>query len=105
MTVPFVHLRLHTEFSLVDSTIRIKSLISNVAEMGMPAVAITDVCNFYGLIKFYTAAQNNGVKPLLGADFWVRGASDEDKPTLISLLAMNHEGYRNIILLISKAFQ
>jgi DNA polymerase III subunit alpha len=105
MTSPFVHLRLHTEFSLVDSTIRIKSLVANVAEMGMPAVAITDLCNFYGLIKFYTAAQGVGIKPIIGADFWVRGVANEDKPTLITLLAMNHDGYRNIILLISRAFQ
>ncbi len=105
MPQPFVHLRLHTEFSLVDSTVRIKPLVAAVADMHMPAVAITDVCNFYGLIKFYTAAQGKGVKPIIGADFWVKGNSDEDKPTLVSLFAMNHTGYRNIIILISKAFQ
>ena len=105
---PFVHLRLHTEFSLVDGTLRIKPLVAKVAEMGMPAVGVSDVCNFYGLIKFYTAAQNAGVKPIIGADFWVRASGNKensDKPTLISLLAMNHTGYRNIILLISRAFQ
>ncbi|ODS24653.1 DNA polymerase III subunit alpha [Candidatus Endobugula sertula] len=105
MSTSFVHLRLHTEFSLVDSTVRIKPLINRVAEQGMPAIAVTDLCNFYGLIKFYTAAQGAGIKPIVGADFWVRGATDEDKPTLISLLAMNHTGYRNIIVLISRAFQ
>ena len=52
----FVHLRLHTEYSLVDGLVRIKPLISRVAELGMPAVAITDVCNFYGLVKMYKAA-------------------------------------------------
>ncbi|EGG94817.1 DNA polymerase III alpha subunit [gamma proteobacterium IMCC1989] len=107
-TNPFVHLRLHTEFSLVDGTVRIKPLVAKVAEMGMPAVAVSDVCNFYGLIKFYTAAQNAGVKPIIGADFWMRTSGDKensDKPTLISLYAMNHVGYRNIILLISRAFQ
>ncbi|MGS2716772.1 DNA polymerase III subunit alpha [Eionea flava] len=104
----FVHLRLHTEFSLVDGTLRIKPLVAKVAEMGMPAVGISDVCNFYGLIKFYSAAQNAGVKPIIGADFWVRANDDKensDKPTLITLLAMNHTGYRNIIVLISRAFQ
>jgi len=104
----FVHLRLHTEFSLVDSTLRIKPLVKKIAEMGMPAVGISDVCNFYGLIKFYTAAQHAGVKPIIGADFWVRASSDKensDKPTLVTLLAMNHQGYRNIIVLISRAFQ
>ena len=77
-TNPFVHLRLHTEFSLVDGTVRIKPLVAKVAEMGMPAVAVSDVCNFYGLIKFYTAAQNAGVKPIIGADFWMRTNGDKE---------------------------
>ena len=103
MNPPFVHLRLHTEFSLVDSIVRIKPLINKVVELGMPAVAVTDVTNFYGLIKFYTAAQSSGVKPIGGADFWIVGG--DDKPSLITLLAMNRAGYKNIIELISKAFQ
>ncbi len=108
MTAPFIHLRSHTEFSLVDSTIRIKSLISRVTEMKMPALGVSDLCNFYGLIKFYSAAQSAGVKPIIGADFWVlehpRSQSD-DAPALVTLFAMNHTGYRNIIMLISKAWQ
>ncbi len=103
MTEPFVHLRLHTEFSLVDSIVRIKPLVASVAEMGMPAVAVTDLCNFYGLIKFYTEAQSAGVKPIGGADFWVR--NKDGKADLITLLAMNRAGYKNIIELISKAYQ
>lgn len=105
MSDQFVHLRLHTEFSLIDSTVRIKPLIAKVAEQGMTAIGISDQCNFYGLIKFYTAAQGAGLKPIIGADFLVRDPTEETKPTLITLLAMNHTGYRNIILLISRAFQ
>ncbi|MEO0442592.1 MAG: DNA polymerase III subunit alpha [Pseudomonadota bacterium] len=105
MTSDFIHLRLHTEFSLVDSTIRVKKLVSAVAEAGMPAVAITDQCNFYGLIKFYTAAQSMGIKPIIGADFWMREPGEDAKVSLICLLAMNHGGYLNIIHLISKGFQ
>ena len=104
MTASFVHLRLHTEFSLLDSTVRIKPLVTSVADMGMPAIAISDQCNFYGLIKFYTEAQGKGIKPIIGCDFLVRNIED-DKVNLVTLLAMNHTGYRNMIVLISKAFQ
>ncbi len=103
MTAEFVHLRLHTEFSLVDSIVRIKNLMPKVAKLGMPAVAVTDVCNFYGLIKFYSAARAEGLKPVGGADFWVH--QGDGKPTLITLLAMSRKGYKNIIELISKAYQ
>ncbi|MCV6615592.1 MAG: DNA polymerase III subunit alpha, partial [Cellvibrionaceae bacterium] len=105
MTAPFVHLRLHTEFSLVDSIVRIKPLVAKVAELGMPAVAVTDACNFYGLIKFYTACQGAGVKPIAGADFWLAPEDGEGKPTLLTLLAMGPKGYRNITELISQAYQ
>ncbi|MDP6198842.1 MAG: PHP domain-containing protein, partial [Porticoccaceae bacterium] len=71
MTAPFVHLRLHSEYSLVDGLIRIKPLAAKVAELGMPAVALTDFNNFFGLVKFYKACQANGVKPILGADMLV----------------------------------
>ena len=104
MPANFIHLRLHTEFSLVDSTIRIKQLVAAVAAAGMPAVAATDPCNFYGLIKFYSAAQGAGIKPIIGADFVLHEGGDEGKKSVICLLAMNHRGYLNIIQLISKGF-
>jgi len=105
MSKQFVHLRLHTEFSLIDSTVRIKPLITKTADMGMPAIGVSDQCNFYGLIKFYSAAQKAGVKPIIGADFWVKDHLKEGGSSAVSLFAMNHTGYRNIIILISKAFQ
>ncbi|WP_039911935.1 DNA polymerase III subunit alpha [Cellvibrio mixtus] len=101
----FVHLRLHTEFSLSDSLVRIKSLVKRVAELNMPACAITDQTNFYGLIKFYKAAQGSGVKPIAGSDFWVASSDAEGKPTLLTLLAMTDKGYKNIIELISRAWR
>ncbi len=101
----FVHLRLHTEFSLSDSLVRIKSLVKRVAELNMPACAITDQTNFYGLIKFYKAAQGAGVKPIAGSDFWLASSDTEGKPTLLTLLAMNDKGYKNIIELISRAWR
>lgn len=104
MSAQFIHLRLHTEFSLVDSTIRIKKLVSQLVEQGMPAVAVTDQCNLYGLIKFYTAVQGAGLKPIVGADFYLREPVEEAKTSLVCLLAMNHQGYLNIIELISRGF-
>ncbi|HEY7884413.1 MAG TPA: PHP domain-containing protein, partial [Cellvibrionaceae bacterium] len=71
---PFIHLRLHTEYSLSDSLIRIKPLVERLGELGMPACAVTDVTNFYGLIKFYKALQGQGIKPIVGADFFIISA-------------------------------
>jgi DNA polymerase III alpha subunit len=72
MSAPFVHLRLHTEYSLVDGLIRIKSLVKQVAAAGMPAVAVTDMSNLFALIKFYKAALGAGIKPIVGVEVWVR---------------------------------
>lgn len=105
MTASFIHLRLHTEFSLVDSVVRIKPLVQKLVDMGMPACAVTDQCNFFGLIKFYNAAQGAGVKPIAGCDFWVNAPDAEDSPTLLTLLAMNEAGYKSITDLISRAYQ
>jgi DNA polymerase-3 subunit alpha len=103
MTTEFVHLRLHSEYSLVDGLVRIKPLAKKVAEMGMPAVALTDFNNFFGLIKFYKAAQASGVKPILGADVLVSSLS-EGTPTQLVLLAADDQGYKNLTQLISRAY-
>ncbi|MGM8228768.1 DNA polymerase III subunit alpha [Cellvibrio sp. ARAG 10.3] len=105
MATNFVHLRLHTEFSLVDSLVRIKPLVKRVAELKMPACAVTDQTNFYGLIKFYKAAQGAGIKPIVGSDFLMASTDAEGKPTLLTLLAVDNTGYKNIIELISRAWQ
>ena len=68
MSTPFAHLHLHSEYSLVDSTIRIKALIGACVRAGMPAVALTDESNLFALVKFYKAAQAAGIKPIAGAD-------------------------------------
>lgn len=100
----FVHLRVHTEFSLVDGLVRIKPLAARVAELGMPAVAVTDVCNFYGLIKFRKAAFAAGVQPIFGADLRVMDSDDPERAYPLCLLAMNQQGYHNLTLLISRAY-
>jgi len=104
MTPPFVHLKVHSEYSIVDGLVRIKPLIKKIGELNMPAVALTDVCNFYGLVKFYKAAQHSGIKPILGSDFIVNDV-DNDSTTMITLLAQTEEGYHNLRVLISKAYQ
>ncbi|WP_250463665.1 DNA polymerase III subunit alpha [Microbulbifer litoralis] len=103
MTQPFVHLRVHSEFSLIDGLVRIKPLVARAEELQMPALALTDQSNFYGQIKFYKACLGAGIKPITAADFWL-SEGGEDKPTLITLYAMNGDGYRNITELISRAW-
>ena len=65
----FIHLRVHSDFSMVDGLSKVPALVKKVAEMGMPAVALTDFTNLCGLVKFYGSAHSNGVKPIIGADF------------------------------------
>ncbi len=100
----FVHLRLHTEYSLVDGLVRVGPLVQRVAELGMPAVAVTDVCNFFGLIKIYKAAFSAGVQPIFGVDLNVVEAGEPDRAHPICLLAMDRTGYHNLTLLISRAY-
>ncbi|RUR39550.1 DNA polymerase III subunit alpha [Vreelandella populi] len=104
MTVPFVHLRLHSEYSLVDGLVKLKSLVSTTAERGMPALALTDETNLFGLVKFYKAAQGAGLKPIIGSDLWLTNPHDDAHPYRITLLAMNADGYRNLTELISKGW-
>ena len=101
----FVHLRLHSEYSLVDGLVRIKPLAAKAADMAMPAVALTDFNNFFGLIKFYKASQAAGVKPIVGADLLVLDEDGEGSPTQLVLLAADQQGYQNLTNLISKAYQ
>ena len=102
MTAPFVHLRLHTEYSLVDGLIRIKELVKQVAAAGMPAVAVTDMSNLFALIKFYKAALSAGVKPIVGVETWIQRKGGE--PARLVLLCQNLEGYRHLTRLVSRGY-
>ncbi|MCV2885004.1 DNA polymerase III subunit alpha [Aestuariibacter sp. AA17] len=104
-SVNFVHLRVHSDFSMMDGLNKIKPILSKVKENNMPAVAITDQMNMCGLVKFYGDAHNNGIKPIIGTDFWVQSDALEEQLFRLTLLASSNEGYRNITLLISKAYQ
>ena len=103
-TNAFVHLRLHTEFSLVDGLVRIKPLVNKVVEAGMPAVAMTDVCNMFAAVKFQRACEGAGVKPIMGVDVLVEAADPKDPPAFMVLLAQSLEGYRNLTELVSEAY-
>jgi len=102
----FVHLRVHTEFSISDGLVRVKDLIKAAAANQMPAVSVTDNTNLFALIKFYKAALGSGVKPICGSDLLLYNPEFPDQPpTRLTLLVMNAEGYRNLMELISLAYE
>lgn len=104
MSSSFVHLRVHSEYSIIDGLIRIKSLTKKVAELGMPAVAVTDHVNLYALIKFYLAANASGVKPICGCDVLIVEDNNPEQISVLVLLVKNQTGYRHLTQLISKAY-
>src|SRR6266436_8147818 len=106
----FVHLHLHTEYSLLDGSIRMKELMKKAAEFKMPAVAMTDHGNLFGAIEFYQEAQHAGVKPIIGCEAYVAPGSHKDRPPSrrdaayhFTLLAENETGYRNLVKLVTTA--
>ncbi len=104
MEASFIHLRLHSEFSISSGIVRLKPLVNAVANAAMPAVAVTDQTNLFGLVKFYRAAQNAGIKPIFGADVWVANEAEPKQPSPLVLLCQNKTGYRNLCELISRAY-
>ncbi|NNF40227.1 MAG: DNA polymerase III subunit alpha [Woeseiaceae bacterium] len=103
-TRPFIHLHLHTEYSLVDSTVRIAALMKQCVAMGMPAVALTDQHNLFGLVKFYRKAIQAGVKPIIGVDLRVANDDEPDRPFTLLLLCQDNRGYRNLAELITRSY-
>jgi len=104
MVKPFVHLHLHTEFSVVDGIVRISDLVKKSAALGMPAVAVTDHINLFGLVKFYKAALAAGIKPIMGAEIWLENPQDDQHPTCLVLLCQNDQGYQYLTQLLSLAY-
>ncbi|MDP2559981.1 DNA polymerase III subunit alpha [Psychrobium sp. 1_MG-2023] len=100
----FVHLRIHSDFSMADGVAKVGKIVGKAAALGMPALAITDLVNLCGLVKYYGNAHGNGVKPLIGADMWVLSDEFNEQPWRLTILCMNNEGYKNLTLLISKAY-
>jgi len=104
MSSPFVHLHVHTEYSLVDSTVRIAALMERCAAEGMPAIALTDQNNLFGMVKFYRKAIASGVKPIIGVDLRVANPDDTDHPHRMILLCQDEAGYRNLSQLVTRAY-
>ncbi len=100
----FVHLRLHTEYSLLDGIVRVPELMAAVAEARMPAIALTDQSNLFAMVKFYKEAQAAGVKPLIGVDGWIREAGERTPPSRIVFLCQNLIGYRHLTQLVTRSF-
>ncbi|MEF7613953.1 DNA polymerase III subunit alpha [Aquincola sp. MAHUQ-54] len=100
----FVHLRTHTEYSVVDGTLRIDEAAKGARKDGQVALAITDLSNLFGAVKFYSACRKAGVKPLVGVDVWMEPEGSDKQPSRLLLLAQDAEGYLNINQLLSRAW-
>src|SRR5450631_275140 len=100
----FVHLRTHTEFSIVDGTLRIDEAVGLAAADGQGAVAITDLSNLFGAVKLYSAARKRGVKPIIGADIWLEPEGGEKSPSRLLVLVQNRQGYLHLCELLSRAW-
>ncbi|MFA5960116.1 MAG: DNA polymerase III subunit alpha [Tatlockia sp.] len=101
----FVHLRVHTEFSLVDGLLRIKPLMKTLVQRGMNAIAVTDFCNLFAAVKVFKAATDVGVKPIIGSDIPCQDKDNPEQITSLVLLCQNLKGYNNLTCLVSKAYQ
>ena len=104
MAQTFVHLRVHSEYSMVDGLVRVKPLISRVAELGMPAVGLTEQSNMCSLVRFYKAAMGAGVKPIIGADLWLENPDEPENPFRLTLLARDEKGYLHLTEIISLGY-
>jgi len=106
----FVHLRLHSEYSVTDGTVRLDAgknhdcpPVSRAIADGMPALALTDLSNLFGMVKFYTAARSHGIKPILGCDVFIANEADPDRPYRMLLLCRSHKGYLQLCELLSRS--
>src|SRR5262245_6993337 len=100
----FVHLRLHSEYSVSDGIVRVEEAVERARADGMPALALTDAANLFGMVKFYGAARAAGVKPIIGADCWLQNDADREKPFRLLLLCASRAGYLRLCGLLSRAW-
>ncbi|MFL9871178.1 DNA polymerase III subunit alpha [Paraburkholderia megapolitana] len=100
----FVHLRVHSEFSIADGIVRLDDIVAAAAKDGQGALALTDLGNAFGLVRFYQEARGKGVKPIAGCDVWITNPDDRDKPSRLLLLVKNQRGYLNLCELLTKAW-
>ena len=100
----FIHLRIHSDFSMCDGLNKVKPIVAKAADLNMPALALTDQTNLCGLVKYYHATHGAGIKPIIGCDFWVKSDELEDELFRLVILATDNVGYKNLTELISKAY-
>ena len=100
----FVHLRLHSEFSIVDGIVRIDDAVARAAADGMGALALTDLANVFGMVDFYKSARKAGLKPIIGCDVWITNEAERDKPHRLLLLVRSRTGYLRLCDLLSRAY-
>jgi len=100
----FVHLRLHSEFSVVDGLVQLEAAAAAAAGDGQGALALTDSAAMFGAVRFYTKARSQGVKPIIGVDAWISNDTERDAPHRLLLLAMDHGGYLNLCEVVSRAW-
>lgn len=100
----FVHLRLHSEYSIVDGLVRIDDVVKAAQKDMQAALAITDLANLFALVKFYKATRSKGIKPVAGCDVWITNDNDRDKPSRLLLLVKNHAGYLQLCELLARAW-
>ncbi|CDG81605.1 DNA polymerase III subunit alpha [Janthinobacterium agaricidamnosum NBRC 102515 = DSM 9628] len=100
----FVHLRVHSEYSIVDGLVRIDDMVAAAAKDKQAALAVTDLSNLFGMVKFYKAARGKGIKPVVGVDVWISNDDNRDKPSRLLLLAKNRMGYLQLCELLSQAW-
>ncbi len=104
-TPSFVHLRLHSEYSVSDGIATLDDAVAAAVMDGMPALALTDLANMFGMVKFYQSARGAGVKPVIGCDAWIENPADRDKPHRLLLLCQSGAGYRNLSELLTRAYR
>ena len=100
----FIHLRLHTEYSITDGIVQIDQAIARAAADGMPALGIADLANLFGMVKFYKGARGAGVKPVIGVDAWIQNEAERDKPHRVLLICRSREGYGQLCELLTRAY-
>ncbi len=105
MQPKFVHLRLHSEYSIVDGIARIDDAVAAAAADGMPALALTDLSNVFGMVKFYQAARGKGLKPVIGCDVWITNETDRDKPHRALFLCASRAGYLRLCDWLTRAYR
>ncbi|CUX97257.1 DNA polymerase III subunit alpha [Candidatus Hoaglandella endobia] len=101
----FIHLRVHSDYSMRDGLAKVWTLVKKATALNMPALAITDFTNLCGLVKFYSAAHSAGIKPIIGADFLVQSKMLGEELAELTILAANNVGYQNLTMLISQAYK